>query len=155
MEKYVLFVVIGPIRHPELIPNVRSNGRKRRIVIKSLHNGRRRRRPRRSRYPQDDRGKKGVPSVVLRSTCGKKSAPVVTHLLRCSKEYWPVQSRRFWHIETGLSRCSAETTDLSQKPPSDPGPSHPRASSPGRTRTYDKAVNSRLLYQLSYRGLKN
>ena len=25
-------------------------------------------------------------------------------------------------------------------------------SSPGRTRTYDKAVNSRLLYQLSYRG---
>ena len=24
--------------------------------------------------------------------------------------------------------------------------------SPGRTRTYDKAVNSRLLYQLSYRG---
>ena len=28
-----------------------------------------------------------------------------------------------------------------------------RASSPGRTRTYDKAVNSRLLYQLSYRGL--
>ena len=28
-----------------------------------------------------------------------------------------------------------------------------RASSPGRTRTYDPAVNSRLLYQLSYRGL--
>ncbi len=26
-------------------------------------------------------------------------------------------------------------------------------SSPGRTRTYDKAVNSRLLYQLSYRGI--
>ena len=26
------------------------------------------------------------------------------------------------------------------------------ASSPGRTRTYDKPVNSRLLYQLSYRG---
>ncbi len=26
-------------------------------------------------------------------------------------------------------------------------------SSPGRTRTCDKAVNSRLLYQLSYRGL--
>jgi hypothetical protein len=26
-------------------------------------------------------------------------------------------------------------------------------SSPGRTRTYDKAVNSRLLYQLSYRGM--
>ncbi len=26
-------------------------------------------------------------------------------------------------------------------------------SSPGRTRTYDPAVNSRLLYQLSYRGL--
>ena len=25
--------------------------------------------------------------------------------------------------------------------------------SPGRTRTYDKSVNSRLLYQLSYRGL--
>ena len=25
-------------------------------------------------------------------------------------------------------------------------------SSPGRTRTSDKAVNSRLLYQLSYRG---
>lgn len=25
--------------------------------------------------------------------------------------------------------------------------------SPGRTRTYDPAVNSRLLYQLSYRGL--
>ena len=24
---------------------------------------------------------------------------------------------------------------------------------PGRTRTYDKAVNSRLLYQLSYRGM--
>ena len=28
-------------------------------------------------------------------------------------------------------------------------------SSPGRTRTYDPAVNSRLLYQLSYRGLVN
>ncbi len=28
-------------------------------------------------------------------------------------------------------------------------------SSPGRTRTYDKPVNSRLLYQLSYRGSKN
>jgi hypothetical protein len=27
-----------------------------------------------------------------------------------------------------------------------------QSSSPGRTRTYDKAVNSRLLYQLSYRG---
>jgi hypothetical protein len=27
-------------------------------------------------------------------------------------------------------------------------------SSPGRTRTYDPAVNSRLLYQLSYRGLR-
>jgi integrase len=27
------------------------------------------------------------------------------------------------------------------------------ASSPGRTRTYDKPVNSRLLYQLSYRGV--
>ena len=27
-----------------------------------------------------------------------------------------------------------------------------KRSSPGRTRTYDKAVNSRLLYQLSYRG---
>jgi hypothetical protein len=26
------------------------------------------------------------------------------------------------------------------------------SSSPGRTRTYDKPVNSRLLYQLSYRG---
>ena len=26
-------------------------------------------------------------------------------------------------------------------------------SSPGRTRTYDKPVNSRLLYQLSYRGV--
>ena len=26
-------------------------------------------------------------------------------------------------------------------------------SSSGRTRTYDKAVNSRLLYQLSYRGM--
>ena len=26
-------------------------------------------------------------------------------------------------------------------------------SSPGRTRTYDPAVNSRLLYQLSYRGM--
>lgn len=26
-------------------------------------------------------------------------------------------------------------------------------SSPGRTRTYDKPVNSRLLYQLSYRGM--
>ena len=26
-------------------------------------------------------------------------------------------------------------------------------SSPDRTRTYDKAVNSRLLYQLSYRGI--
>ncbi len=26
-------------------------------------------------------------------------------------------------------------------------------SSPGRTRTYDPAVNSRLLYQLSYRGV--
>ena len=26
-------------------------------------------------------------------------------------------------------------------------------SSPGRTRTYDKAINSRLLYQLSYRGM--
>ncbi len=26
-------------------------------------------------------------------------------------------------------------------------------SSPGRTRTYDKAINSRLLYQLSYRGI--
>ena len=26
-------------------------------------------------------------------------------------------------------------------------------SSPGRTRTYDKAVNSRSLYQLSYRGI--
>ena len=113
MEKYVLFVVIGPIRHPELIPNVRSNGRKRRIVIKSLHNGRRRRRPRRSRYPQDDRGKKGVQNVVLRSTCGKKSAPVVTHLLRCSKK----SIGRFGHIETGLSRCSAETTDLLTKAP--------------------------------------
>ena len=29
----------------------------------------------------------------------------------------------------------------------------PNLSSPGRTRTYDKAVNSRLLYQLSYRGM--
>ena len=28
-------------------------------------------------------------------------------------------------------------------------------SSPGRTRTYDPAVNSRLLYQLSYRGVAN
>jgi len=28
----------------------------------------------------------------------------------------------------------------------------PIFSSPGRTRTYDPAVNSRLLYQLSYRG---
>lgn len=28
-----------------------------------------------------------------------------------------------------------------------------RESSPGRTRTCDKAVNSRLLYQLSYRGM--
>jgi hypothetical protein len=27
-------------------------------------------------------------------------------------------------------------------------------SSPGRTRTYDKPVNSRLLYQLSYRGVR-
>jgi hypothetical protein len=27
-------------------------------------------------------------------------------------------------------------------------------SSPGRTRTYDKPVNSRLLYQLSYRGVE-
>ncbi len=27
-------------------------------------------------------------------------------------------------------------------------------SSPGRTRTYDPAINSRLLYQLSYRGSK-
>ncbi len=27
------------------------------------------------------------------------------------------------------------------------------SSSPGRTRTYDPAVNSRLLYQLSYRGM--
>ena len=27
-----------------------------------------------------------------------------------------------------------------------------RSGSPGRTRTYDKSVNSRLLYQLSYRG---
>ena len=27
-----------------------------------------------------------------------------------------------------------------------------RNGSPGRTRTYDPAVNSRLLYQLSYRG---
>jgi hypothetical protein len=27
-----------------------------------------------------------------------------------------------------------------------------RIGSPGRTRTSDKAVNSRLLYQLSYRG---
>ena len=27
-----------------------------------------------------------------------------------------------------------------------------KRSSPGRTRIYDKAVNSRLLYQLSYRG---
>jgi hypothetical protein len=29
-----------------------------------------------------------------------------------------------------------------------------KASSPGRTRTYDPAVNSRLLYQLSYRGME-
>jgi hypothetical protein len=29
-----------------------------------------------------------------------------------------------------------------------------RKSSPGRTRTYDPAVNSRLLYQLSYRGME-
>ena len=28
-----------------------------------------------------------------------------------------------------------------------------KRSSPGRTRTYDPAVNSRLLYQLSYRGM--
>ena len=28
-----------------------------------------------------------------------------------------------------------------------------KLSSPGRTRTYDPAVNSRLLYQLSYRGM--
>ena len=27
-------------------------------------------------------------------------------------------------------------------------------SSPGKTRTCDKAVNNRLLYQLSYRGLE-
>ena len=30
-----------------------------------------------------------------------------------------------------------------------------KESSPGRTRTYDPAVNSRLLYQLSYRGIRN
>jgi hypothetical protein len=30
----------------------------------------------------------------------------------------------------------------------------PTQGSPGRTRTYDPAVNSRLLYQLSYRGMK-
>jgi hypothetical protein len=29
-----------------------------------------------------------------------------------------------------------------------------KESSPGRTRTYDPAVNSRLLYQLSYRGMR-
>ncbi len=28
------------------------------------------------------------------------------------------------------------------------------AGSPGRTRTYDQAVNSRPLYQLSYRGIE-
>ena len=31
---------------------------------------------------------------------------------------------------------------------------HVQKGSPDRTRTYDKAVNSRLLYQLSYRGLR-
>lgn len=32
-------------------------------------------------------------------------------------------------------------------------PSAHKKSAPGRTRTYDKAVNSRLLYQLSYRSV--
>jgi hypothetical protein len=34
-----------------------------------------------------------------------------------------------------------------------PGFRKPNLSSPARTRTSDKAVNSRLLYQLSYRGM--
>ena len=39
------------------------------------------------------------------------------------------------------------------KPPESPPRACVQNSSPGRTRTSDQSVNSRLLYQLSYRGL--
>ena len=70
--------------------------------------------------------------------------------------------------ERGADGCSGEQKQCStddpgaatiRKNPANCGPSHFGASpcnqrsSPGRTRTCDKAVNSRLLYQLSYRGL--
>ena len=40
-----------------------------------------------------------------------------------------------------------------ERPPAFPPTAFRLAGSPGRTRTSDKAVNSRLLYQLSYRGM--
>ena len=48
--------------------------------------------------------------------------------------------------------AALERFGLDKRPGADGAPGLSKNGSPGRTRTGDPAVNSRLLYQLSYRG---
>jgi len=103
VEKYVLCVATGLIRHPERTLSALSRRRKLRTAIKLLRSGKRRRSPRRSNCLQVARGKNLVRSVELRSTFARKFAPVGMHLPRCSGRTFAFFV--FSRIATGITYC--------------------------------------------------
>ena len=70
----------GHILRLERILSVRKSVRKPRTVIKSLRQGKRKRKLKKSKPRPTARGKKLAPNVGQRSTCGRKFATVATRL---------------------------------------------------------------------------
>ncbi len=99
------------------------------------------------------------PMHVVCAWIGNSESVAAKHYLQVTDEHFeratkPTQNPTISGAISSNQEPSGETEKCGNAAESEENPvlvSLP--SSPGRTRTYDKPVNSRLLYQLSYRGM--